>query len=186
MNKSVKSVLGLVMSISVMFVASIPATYATSCTGLGNISTAESCENGVGPTDHDWVLNNEEFFGHNDWVELSKYEVGSGFSPNNGTFEITMNSDLLAGTWKLMSSIWSSYEDIVIVMKPANEWGAWLLDSTKSENGNWSILTGKELSHFTVYARTGSSSVVVPEPSSFLLLSLGLAGFWFARKGKTA
>jgi hypothetical protein len=87
-----------------------------------------------------------------------------------------------SGTWNVTGGFELSY----YVVKAANAFAMYKVDPANS-NGSWSTyhlwLAGYggselEISHFTAY----NPSVRVPEPSTFLLLGVGLAGLAFCAR----
>lgn len=107
---------------------------------------------------------NDDGFGDN------TIQFASGGAPVNGTSSGSWTIDTLAGK-----------SDIAIVLKIANNWGAFLLDLTVSNplTGNWSatkvgLSEGKNLSHATIYYR--DSAPQVPVPAALPLMLTVVAG----------
>lgn len=90
------------------------------------------------------------------------------------------DGDWIGGTWSFNPG--QNFEAFAIVIKAANNpgWAAYLFDgaAAASYSGEWIVPWKKGLSHLTVYARIGDSQepAPVPEPGSWAMLLLGLAG----------
>jgi hypothetical protein len=129
-------------------------------------------------------LNAGNFFGLNDWQEITKIDTNdTDNSYTNGPLSIDngirQNGDLVSGTWSLDPSVWQTYKAITLVLndgRASNDvfWTAWLLDPG-AISGTWEMnIIGtnsfRNLSHMTAY---GSP---VPVPAAVWLFGSGLAG----------
>ena len=181
---------GIIGSLSTCVAADVTASPGVVQSGADQCIGLLDKSSGSGPNDSTTFLNNaQQFdgggviwdangaFGHNDWVFLGKDEQTS-FSFLNAT-----SAD--PATWTLDSAVSG---DIIIAIKQANKLGFWFFDDIASIiNGTFDVhsifesgYTDEGWSHISIYSSGGSTTV--PEPSSFILLSLGLAGLAALRK----
>jgi len=169
-----------------------------------DVTGTNQCRDGIpnSSNDSESVLNDNLYFGFDDWNYLSKQNVGDP-DPLQNTLEGPVDIGLAVspisyqantGTWSFDANLWNTYTQIMIVLKdggiavavpdsPAytNYWSAYLLNDGIFE-GDWTYPMGKDLSHLSVYGR---GTAPVPEPATMLLLGSGLIGLaGFARKKK--
>jgi hypothetical protein len=164
----------------VLFLCFASSAFAIPCT-QGGVSGSVSCQDGTGNNDFlnpTLAVNSQSFFGQTDWEFLQKQgtpgaletdvDVGLVVSPTTGT---------QSGIWSFSGSAWSIYQEIMIVLKSANAFSGYLLDSVATPvSGTWD--TGNQnLSHLSIYGR---GSVDIPESATLFLVGGGLimvAGF---------
>jgi len=140
------------------------------------------------------VLNSYNYFGENDWVLLSKQDVGTSpalYEPIDIDLEVNPTTGTNSGTYSFNTDTWDFCDDIMVVLKDGGvgvekiQWFAYKLGEGNFE-GDWaypSVVGGplKELSYLAVYGRGGD--VPVPEPATIFLLGSGLIGLaGFGRK----
>ena len=160
-------------------VYAIPCSVGEYVYGDPDPLTYYKCELGSG---NDWHTINDGvgFFGFTDWAQLEKndggvevedFAVGLGITGLNAT----------AGTWSFSNTPWGSYSDILLVLKRGNGFSAHNVLPVDT-SGHWNTGGDPDLSHMSVFGR----GTPIPEPSTMLLLGIGIAGFvGFRRKLKS-
>jgi len=143
---------------------------------LANASNAE-CFTG---NDTNQIDTSFSLFGMTGWMLSDKNDGPEG----DGVIEFTdapSNGDK-SGDWAIDTL--AELDNIVITLKAGNGFGAFLLDLTVSDplSGTW--LSGKGLSHASIYYK--GEPTKVPEPAIISLFALGLLGLGFARRSKKA
>jgi hypothetical protein len=93
-------------------------------------------------------------------------------------------TDAHSGTWHVAASLWDDFDQLMVVVKAANGFSAFLL-VPEDLSGTWGS-SAHGLSHLTLYGIEGDGDTQVPEPGSLALLGLGLAGMGMARRRKAA
>ncbi len=118
-----------------------------------------------GPSPAGWSVNQDNFFGVNDWKFLGKDEENFNIGLGNG----------LSGTWNISGLTFpSDLTDVMLVFKGPNEFNfvGYLVEGT---TGNWtSPFNSQQTSHISVYYRNGG--VPIPTPALLPgLIGMGVA-----------
>jgi len=174
-----RSILGALVALALIFgVQSF--SFAIPCVS-GGVTGSIDCQDAVEGNDFPApdTVNDEEFFGFTDWEYLAKQNIGGAFEGSTDyDWDVTPTTASQTGEWSFNSSVWGSFEDVMIVVKAGNAFSGYLLDNTTwPVSGDWD--TGdKDLSHLTLYARGEGSGppAPVPEPTTMLLFGTGLLG----------
>jgi hypothetical protein len=164
--------------------------YAVPCT-QGYVTGSTSCQDGLDNNDNlnpTLTVNDEGFFGFNDWVYLQKDEEGTVSTDIDFGLTVTPANSWPdnMGSWEFLTNLWNVYSDAMIVIKNGNNNGTFFsgyLIANNISSGTWD--TGdKDISHLSLYARGSATSV--PEPEAITLLIVGLIGFMLYGKKRKA
>ncbi len=150
-----------------------PMTCTSATNYLLSDATQSACFSG---NDTNQIDPSFSLFGMTGWVLSDKNDGPDG----DGVISFTTapaNGDK-SGSWAIDTL--AGLDNIVITLKAANGFGAFLLDLTVSDplSGTWS--SGKDLSHASIYYK--GEPTKVPEPSTLALIGLGLVGIGIARR----
>lgn len=167
--------------------------YAIPCS-VGSVSGDTGpdylCRDGYTSNDWNADLNVDNgglpFFGYTDWLQLEKNDGVADVKDFAVDLEID-SLDQISGTWKFNNSPWAvGYSDIMLVLKGGNTGYSLYNVLSGHISGEWDSggsIGRPDLSHMSVYGREGTP---IPEPSTMLLLGIGIAGFvGFRRKLKS-
>ena len=156
---------------------------ASTATKVGNTQACElSTSASQDFTQGNMTVNQEAFFGFNDWELLDKDDnLRRGQS----------------GSWALDDSVWDFYSSVMLIFKSgAGTTLVGYLVNQDATSGSWNTPFGypqfgsldkkgkpkapKDVSHISYYGR--GEPVKVPEPGSLLLFGLGLVGLALIRR----
>ena len=140
-------------------------------------------------------LNADSIFGFDDWIYIEKTNnAGSGGADEYGalgaaaSIGLNLTGDVNSGTWSVNSNVFSTYEDVVLVMKGGvSNYIAFDLNGETSGSYITALLKNngqsQGISHISAYVRGGGTPPpAVPEPSTYAMfgaafLILGVAGY---------
>lgn len=174
------------LALATSYVSAMPIT----CGGSDRTATLDSavqCETGTGNT----LGNGSTINGHYGGTWSGEGSLTSNGSNGYLTTALTSGSwggKNIEGTWAIDSSFWDTFAEAVISIHVGNGGGdpdhfAWMITANET-SGTWSYDKlqggGGGLSNMKLWGRGVATKV--SEPGTLALLSLGLAGFAFARK----
>ena len=147
----------------------------------GDVSGSIQCLDGIDGTENatEAILNNPPgFFYIMDWEKLSRQNIG-GALEEELDIDLVVTSGGNSGTYSFSSNVWSTYDNIMIVLKdggvPDNtglKWFSYLLGEGVS-SGDWTYPGEKhDLSNLTIFG----GGTPVPLPGTILLFGSGLVG----------
>jgi hypothetical protein len=171
---------GFIVAFTVVLGLNGVAHTAVICS-TGDVSGSIQCLDGIGGTENatGTILNaSPGFFNITDWEKLSRQNIG-GALEEEVDIDLVVTSVGNSGTYSFSSGVWSTYDNIMIVLKdggvPDNtglKWFAYLLDEGVS-SGDWSYPGEKhDLSNLTVFG----GGTPVPLPATLFLFGSGLVG----------
>jgi PEP-CTERM motif len=161
------------------------ATLSCSSTVANKVTGTTGCEYST-TANQDFLntdpmtVNAEQFFDFTDWAFGGKIGVDQGYA---GIGEGQ------SGTWNISSVFQNTWDDVMLVFKSGKNTtltGYMLQDGVTS--GSWLNPFTKDVSHISVYYRSGSQPPVtaVPEPATLMGLGLVASGMVIARRRKSS
>lgn len=176
------------------------AANAVPCGWFG-VEPSSQCQDGVTLQDSVDVLNNNSYFGSNNWQFLDRVDTRGDLS-NQAIWKVVGAArGLPAGTFELVNSLWGTYSKLAVALKgggaypvgapagtPETTWSLYMLVPGQNLY-DWvygATRSGVLRNLFTITLYGIDRRVAVVEPATFGLLLVGAAGLALAMTRRRA